>query len=182
MKKTSLLLILTFLTLSSCSSKWTEDVSGIPDEILALDQQYLDEAMLVLEEDPENIEALFEVAYRYDMLGDLKNAEKYYLKVIELVPNHQVAHNNLMNVYEDVEEYQKAAEEAQILFNLDPRSVEVLKDVVRIFLKAGEADDAQLALEYFSTENANDMTEEKQLLISELYEEVINQQSTNEAQ
>lgn len=181
MKKLLSLFLFTAL-LTACNSKWNEDVSSIPEEILAQDRQYLEEAMQEWEEDPENIEALFEVAYRYDLLGELKKAEKYYLKVLELNPNHTVALNNLMNVYEDVEEYQKAAERASQLFNINPRSMEILGDVVRIFLKADEPDDAQLALEYFSTENKNDMTEEKILFVSDLYEKVIAYPSSHEAQ
>ncbi len=172
MKKTLLAVLALSLLLVSCSGKWEKDMTNISQEAITQHQTLLEEHLAILKEDPENIESTFEVAYRYEHLGELKKAEKYYLKTIELDPNHVVAYNNLMNLYEEVGEYDKAGETGVKLLTLQPGSIETIQDVVRIFWEADKPDEALNLLEQFSVANKNDMTEDKTQVVSDLYEDI----------
>lgn len=150
MKKFLVVSLLSLSLLSACSSQWNYEAEYVmTEEQKAYHEEILQSSLDGLEEDPESIDLNFEVAFRYHQLGDLKSAVEYYEKVLSLNENHDVALNNLASLYEDVEDYEHAAEYVKRLYELNPASVEVIKDTVRILLLADQGDAAQEALDNF---------------------------------
>lgn len=140
------------------------------EEQKAYHEEILNSSLKGLEEDPENIDLTFEVAFRYHQLGDLKSAVEYYEKVLNLNENHDVALNNLASLYEDVGDYERAAEYIKSLYELNPTGVEAIKDTIRILLLADQGDAAQEALDNFEKVSVGTAVpdESLQVLVDEL--------------
>lgn len=144
--------ILLALILSSCSSKWDQSDPNMPDELRQQHEEVLEENLQTIEESEEtNITALFEVAYRYHQLGDFLKAIDYYEQVLDYDVNHIVALNNMASLYEKVEEYELAADYIKRLYEVRQDEEEVIKDTVRILLKAGDAQNAEHALDNYES-------------------------------
>ncbi len=183
MKKILISVLLLTLFLTACSQQtinWDISHDNMPEEVEAFHREQLETYLALLEEDPYNKDYLFEVAYRYGKLGDGKKSEEYYLKVLEITPNDQTTLNNLANLYEEVGDYEQASIVISDLFNLNQTSVEVVRDTVRILLKAGKDIQAQDALEIFAREigdNAN--TEEMTQFISDTFQSILDYREAN---
>lgn len=154
MKKTIILLTIPLL-LASCTNKWDQSDPNMPEELRASHQETLQEHLEILKEDEKNTDSLLEVAFRYDQLGDFKKAEKYYKKILEIDAFHFPALNNLANIYEKVEEYDLAAEQIKTLYENYPTNIEVLRDAIRMLLKADEPEDAKSALDNYVAQVKN---------------------------
>lgn len=149
-KITSILIISALLFTACANSKWDKTDKDISPEQKAYEEKIIRDQMTILGDEPNNIDALFKVAFEYQFLGDYKEAVNYYEKVLEIDTNHIPALNNLADIYEQVEEYDKAAEYIKRLYPLMPDSLEAIKDTVRILLLAGDDTNAELALENFA--------------------------------
>jgi tetratricopeptide (TPR) repeat protein len=171
-------LILLALTLTACESgKWQGDISNLDPGWIQHQYDLIDEAQAVLDENPEDEDALLEIGFRYYELEDYKKAEKYYKKVLEVNPNNMVAITNLASVYEKVEEYELAAENIMIYFQSNQGSSEAVRDAVRILLKNDDPDNAEIALNAFvdSTRDAgSNSAEGYQAFISGLKDDIYN--------
>lgn len=160
--------------LTACSSKWDHTDPEMPQDLIEYNQSILEEEFAILEENPEDLNALFEVAFRYQQLGDWKKAVKYYEEVLALTENDNVTLNNLAYIYEEMEDYEMAASYIKRLFEANPTDTEVIKDTVRILLKVGDALNAEHALEYFEELNLNPESPDPEIqkLIDELYDKI----------
>jgi tetratricopeptide (TPR) repeat protein len=148
--KRLIIITIILVLLGGCTSKWHKDIGNMPEELLTQNEQLLSQSLDKIKADPTDIEALFEVGYRYEQLGNLKKAVKYYKQVIEIDAVHYPALNNLANIYEEVGDYDKAAEYIKVLYQNNTGAEEVIKDTVRILLKAGDPENANLALENYA--------------------------------
>ncbi len=144
------LITILILTLTSCSNKWQKDISDMPEELKQQHEEILEEHLAFLEEN-ESIESSFEVAYRYHQLGDYKKAIEYYEQTLDYNVYYATPLNNLANIYEEVEEYDLAAEYIIRLFEVRQDSEEAINDTVRILLKADDPINAQVALDQFAS-------------------------------
>lgn len=163
-----------FLLLTACNSKWDQSDSNVDEAWADHQQELLDENLLILEEDPENFDALFEVAFRYQQLGDWKNAVSYYEKVLEQNENDWATLNNLAYMYEKMEDYDTAAEYIKRLYMVDQGNTEVIKDSVRILLKAGDVVNAEEAVANFEelAIDAENPNSDMDVLIDQLYDDI----------
>lgn len=169
--KPSLLLagLLLTVTLTACSdSKWQGDVSNLDEGWIDHQYEVIDEFEQKLEENPEDSEALFEIAYRYQQLEDYKAAIKYYKKTLKVDPDNLTVYNNLASIYETVEEYDLAAESIMVYYQNNQASVEAVKDAIRILLKADDPENANIALETYATQVKDEVSSENTQLLSEL--------------
>lgn len=174
MKKTLLILSLSLL-LSACgNNEWDRADPEMPEDLRELNETILNEQLGFLEEDPENLDALFEVAFRYQQLGDWRKAVEYYEKVLELAETDWASLNNLAYIYEEVGDYETAAEYIKTLYMADPGSIEVIKDTVRILLEAGDAFSAEEALQNFEKLSIDPASPnpDMQALIDKLYNDI----------
>ena len=64
----------------------------------------------------------FKIALEYWYLQDIPRSSEYYLRVIEISPEHLQAHLNLISVYEKLENWEKALEEIQIVKQLSSKT------------------------------------------------------------
>lgn len=173
--------LLLALVLTACNNQWNQADPNMPADLITYNQTILDEQMAILEEDPENLDALFEVAFRYQQLGDWKKAVSYYEQVLEQAENDWATLNNLAYMYETMGDYETAAGYIKKLYEADSANIEVIKDTVRILLKAGDAESAQQALENFATVTAGGENPNPDIaaLVSELYSDIYNWKKEN---
>lgn len=141
------------LLLTACTDKWTAGHPDMPESLLTQLEQGIADNKATLEENPNDVDALFSMGFGYDQLGDYRKAVDYYKKVLAINPSHEVALNNIANIYEAVGEYEQAAEYIKQLYLLEQTNTETLKDTVRILLEANDPDHAQEALENFVIKN-----------------------------
>lgn len=159
------LLTITVFTLSACGgNKYRIDISDMPQEMKAQEEQKLADALeLYKEEAPDTlakIDRIAEVGFRYMALGQYDNAIPYYEEVLELDPNHVPALNNLADMYEEVGEIEQALEYAVRLHESDPGWTEGVRDLVRLYTENSQPEEASRLLEEFAkTENGLSSTE-----------------------
>ena len=173
----SILLITVSFTACGVDAKWNQPDPNLPGELVEKYELSIETQLAILEEDPSNIDAHFEIGFNYDSLGNFKKAVESYEKVLELDPLHFPALNNMATIYETVEEYDKAAEYIKRLYESNPSDGAVLDDTVRILLKADLPDDATAALENFASltiDNGQDNSE----FISRLFESIRNHKNS----
>ncbi len=171
MKKTlcALLLVLS-LTATACSNKWDQSDPTMSADLIEHNQEILDAQLAILETAPEDGDALFEVALRYQELGNWKKAVEYYEKVLTQDEYNFPALNNMAYMYEKMEDYATAAEYIKKLYSVNQANVEVIRDTVRILLEADDAVHAQEALDNFEKLSLDPSTPDAgmQALIEEL--------------
>lgn len=73
---------------------------------------------------------------------DNTEARTYYVKVLELNPNHYVANNNLANLYLNDGELEKARQHAIKALNIQPENVDVLDTMASIESQLGNQEQA----------------------------------------
>jgi Flp pilus assembly protein TadD len=155
MNKKIIIALLGFTLLTACGSADYAN-PDMPDDLKAFHEEQIELHQDVLDEDPTNKTSLFEIAYRYEQLGDYNKAISYYGEVLALDSDHQPALNNLAGIYEDMEEYTMAAQYIKELYLEKSASPEVIKDTVRILLLADEPENAYDAIVNFREETAED--------------------------
>lgn len=152
----------------------------MPEEFKTQEQAKITKSEEALKKDPKDFTAQFQIGYSLQQLGEYGKAEAAYLKALEITPNEEVVLNNLADIYEQVEEYQLAAETIKKLYILNPDSIEVVSDTVRILLKADMSVNAQEALENFAKKHKGDADPAIGAFISEQYELIFNYKNKNE--
>ncbi|MFA6023856.1 MAG: tetratricopeptide repeat protein [Candidatus Gracilibacteria bacterium] len=181
--KKIILALLSISLLTACSqTNWDYSDPNMPEGLREKHEEVLAAELAILEEDPEDLDALFEVAFRYHQLGDYKNAVEYYEKVLALSESHGVTLNNLASLYEDMEKYGKAAEYIKLLYASDQTNIEVTKDTVRILLEAGDLENAKKAVENFETKRVSGENPDPALqeLVASLYADIEEWEQENE--
>lgn len=180
MKKITSILILSVLLFTACNNgKWDKTDKDITPEQKAHEQQIISDQMIILETDPTNIDALFQIGFEYQFLGDYEKAVDYYEKVLETDAKHIPALNNLADIYEQVEEYDKAAQYIKLLYPLMPDNSETIKDTVRILLLAGDDFHAEEALTNFAKlTKENETNKSHTKLISSLKQQIEDYQAS----
>jgi tetratricopeptide (TPR) repeat protein len=123
----------------------------MPEGLRTKHETELQTALDTLAATPDDAGAMFDAAFRYQMLGDYKNAVKYYDQILAKSENDTVVLNNIADIYEEMGDYNHAAQYIRRLYVLDPTGIETIKDTVRILLEAGDAANAQEALDNFSS-------------------------------
>lgn len=152
----------------------------MPEEMKQQLEQTIEENTAKLSEDVGDIDAQFNLAFAYQELGDYRNAIDAYYAVLVMNPNYATVHNNMATIYETMEDYDLAAESIKKCYELKQDNAEVIKDTVRILLKAGDPDNAQHALENYTklAQEAGSIGE-SQAMISELYTSISNYRQEN---
>lgn len=79
---------------------------------------------------PDNPDIIFQIGEMHDMLGNIKKAEKSFLRIIDDNPFDAEAWFNLADIYSRTEDYGKALEAINYSLAVDPH------DIVSIQLKA----------------------------------------------
>lgn len=173
MQKILSILVLTLL-LTACNGKWDHSDPDMPADLVTYNQTILDEQRAILEEDPENVDALFEVAYRYQELGAWKEAVNYYEKVLEQSENDYATLNNLAYIYETMEGYETAADYIKRLYAANQSDTGVIKDTVRILLKNEDALNAEHAVDNFVKLSIDPLSPnpDMQALVDDLYTDI----------
>ncbi len=153
MRTLILFALLSTLILSACGAVNLDNAyvepQNLTPEWTAMQEDILERNLAILEEEPSTMDAIQEVAFRYQSLGEFTKAVAYYEQLLELNVTHFVALNNLANIYEMAEEYETAAEYLQTLYQGNQSNYNVLKDVVRVHLKADDAENAQMAIDNY---------------------------------
>lgn len=180
MKKFLVIHLLLLLTvLPGCSNKWDTSHENVSQEFIEENEAILEEYLALLKESPYDFNYTFEVAYRYNQLGQGKQAVKYYEKALEIDPTHRPTLNNLAAIHEEVGNYETASEYMVELYNLDPGNAEAVSDTVRILLKADYHEEAQAALEGYATLVGDSADTETTLFISGLFEQILEYRKEN---
>ncbi len=78
----------------------------------------VEQLLKVAETRKDDQEIYFKIALEYWYLQDIPKSAEYYVKVIEINPNHLQAHLNLISVYERLKNWEKAIEEIEIVKRL----------------------------------------------------------------
>lgn len=169
-KKFLISIFLGIIVFSACSTgeKWQGDISDLDEGWIDHQFEIIDEFEQKLEENPEDSDALFEIAYRYQQLEDYRTAIKYYEKTLKVNPNNLTVYNNLANIYETVKEYDLAAENIMVYYQNNQVSIGALKDAVRILLKADDPENANIALDTYADQTRDDASSERTQLLSDL--------------
>ncbi|MCK5612228.1 tetratricopeptide repeat protein [Candidatus Pacearchaeota archaeon] len=146
----SLIIILSIFVLSACQSKWSPEVDLTPEERSAIEaeiveiQSSIDEQ--ISESEKADINTYIRMARKYEDLGSLKKSEAIYKQLIEEKRVSSTIHNNLAQLYETVEDYEKAIEQYTILTDTLFES-QYLKNITWVYIKTGER---KLAEKYFN--------------------------------
>ena len=174
MEKAISISIISILLVSGCmfGGKWNQPDPNMPQELKEKKENTIVENLKILEENPEELTSLLEVAINHEQLGNYKEAIKYYEKILELSPSHYPALNNMAVIYETVEEYDLAAKYIKKLYEQNPSTPEVIKDTVRILLEADDPDNAEAALLNYSKLYKEGGNTSQQKTISDLYESI----------
>lgn len=185
-KLTSIALLISTLLLTACSSgstthDWTKVYPNMPAEFKTQEEAKITASEEALKKDPKDFTAQFQIGYSLQQLGEYGKAEQAYLKAQKLDPNNEVVLNNLADIYEQVEEYQLAAETIKKLYILNPDSIEVVSDTVRILLKADMELNAQEALENFARKHLGETDPSMAAFLSEQHELILNYKNKNDS-
>ena len=163
MKKTLtvLLAVLLTITLLTACSKYNVDKNLTPEKQTE-HETILEESLAAIGDENSTavviLQATQEAAVRYARLGDYKNAIKYYEKVLEKAPADFLTLNNLSALYEEIEEYELAAKYVVQLHVLYKEKQGVINDTIRILVKNGRFEDAQLVLNEYASNYQSDAT------------------------
>lgn len=144
------IIVLSIFVLSACESKWSPEVDLTPEEISSI-HEAIEEANALIDQQIESngkgeILTYIVVAREHKKLGELKKVESIYKKLIAEKRVSGAIHNNLAQLYESVEEYDKAIEQYKILTDtlLEPQ---YLRNITWVYIKTGER---KLAEKYFN--------------------------------
>lgn len=121
--------------------------------------------------DQERAEELQKVAVSYERMGQYSKAINYYEEILKLIPSHYVALNNMVAMYEELGDFEKAEEYVVPFYGQykDNKglNLKVVKDTIRILVKMHKFDEAQLVLEEYTR---NYQSKETQAIISDQFE------------
>jgi tetratricopeptide (TPR) repeat protein len=93
----------------------------LTDEIIAKDDEAVDLFHKILDIEPENYKALYNLGITYDNLDKPKKALEYLKKALEINPNHKYSYYNIGLIYENQDEPVKALEFYNRALQIDPK-------------------------------------------------------------
>ena len=97
----------------------------------------------VVEMQPNNIEAINQLAYAYMQEGDSRNALKYYEKSIALDDSDDVTHLAYASLLKEIREYQKAKEHYEAALAIDDSYDITYFNYANLLVEMGELDEAK---------------------------------------
>ncbi len=174
MKKKNLLLAALIIAcpffLIACS-KYQVAKPNLKPEWIAEYRTTISDGKAALEEaditEEEKIQTLQDLGVAYDHLGNYAKAIEYYEQVLVLVPTDYVSLNNLVSIYEEVKEYEKAIPYARILYTSHSENQEVVRDAIRVHLQVKDVTNAQTILTDYASKYQSEETAD---FISEQFE------------
>jgi tetratricopeptide (TPR) repeat protein len=92
----------------------------LTDEIISRDQEAVELFHKILDMEPNNYKALYNLGITYDNLDRPKKALEYLKKALEVNPNHKYSYYNIGLIYEDQSEPEKALEFYSRALEIDP--------------------------------------------------------------
>lgn len=93
----------------------------LTDEIIAKDDEAVVLFHKILDIEPENYKALYNLGITYDNLDKPKKALEYLKKALEINPNHKYSYYNIGLIYENQGEPVKALEFYNRALQIDPK-------------------------------------------------------------
>jgi|GEM_PF-3508364 len=145
------IIMTSFFVLSGCA--YTPDRSYMTQEATAKEEKILQDAKDKYNQsktDDEKQKQLFEMAFRYQNLGDYDNAISSYEQVLKISPTHYQSLNNLATIYEEMKEIPKALKYEQKLYENNVTDPEVINDVIRLLVENKQLAEAKKLLETFA--------------------------------
>ncbi len=147
-------LILATFTLTACGpDPFRPDISYMPEDQKQNNEKLLQDALTgynSTDDQAAKADHAEEVAFRHMLLGNYREAIKYYEKVLEYDDKHFPSLTNVASMYEEAGDFEKAVEYGNRLYRVDPTNKEVVSDMIRFLVKSGRHSDAQGVLEAFS--------------------------------
>jgi len=101
----------------------------------------------IFENDPENVENLFALAWEYHRQGKLEESRSAYEAVLKLDQDHRQACFNLAYILlgsDEDEELRRSIELFETVLRVDPQYVEALHHIATAYWKLGETDSARV--------------------------------------
>lgn len=103
-----------------------------------------EEALKVIDADPNNLDALFTIGTAYHRLGRLDDAERYIERARGFYPNNAEACSRLANLALSKNDVQKAASLLERALQLDPNNPSYLYNIGFMYDQMGDAEKAAL--------------------------------------
>ena len=100
----------------------------------------------VLEQQSENERTLYNLAIAHQSLGHLREARLTWDRVIELIPENPDAYAHRGEVYLDLHDWEKAAEDFKQALKLEPGALDTSMNLALALVKLGQVDQAHAAL------------------------------------
>ena len=92
----------------------------LTDEIVARDEEAVELFHKILDIEPQNYKALYNLGITYDNLNRPKKALEYLKKALEVNPNHKYSYYNIGLIYENQDEPEKALNFYNRALKIDP--------------------------------------------------------------
>ena len=158
-------------------SKWNHQDPGLPASFYQTQQQLLDNAQTKLKQNPQDFTSQFEVAFRYQNLGNLRAAVAEYQKALA-IPGNEKDFATLINLaasFKNAVDYTNAAKYVKKLYEANPDNDRVIGTTVEILLLNNEPDAAQAALTNFTKVLKEKKTgsDSDQAMISQLFQSIV---------
>ena len=172
-------LLISAILITGCqeNSKWNHQDPGLPASFYQTQQQLLDNAQAKLKQNPQDFTSQFEVAFRYQNLGNLRAAVAEYQKALAIPGNEKdfATLNNLAASYKNAEDYANAAKYVKMLYETNSDNDRVIGTTVEILLLNNEPDAAQAALTNFTKVLKEKKTgsDSDQAMISQLFQSIV---------
>ncbi len=96
----------------------------------------------LLDTDPKNVEAWFQLGNIYYGVQENQQAVEYYNKALEIEPQHIAVLTQLGNLYFDIKQYQKAVDCYQRVLAVDPTIADVRVDMAVMYRRLKQPDKA----------------------------------------
>ncbi len=99
-----------------------------------------------IEQEPERVDAYYNLALIYHQQGDVDNAIKFFRQVVSLKPQDASASNNLGVLYYSQQNWEKAKESFKNAVNADPAFIDARLNLIKLYRKLENFDQAKAEL------------------------------------
>ena len=90
----------------------------------------------------QTVQITFDQAIKHHKENDLNEAKNLYLKVIEIDPNHEDAHNNLGIIFSNSGDLEKAKSCFEKVLTINPKNFNAYNNIGNIFKELGDIENA----------------------------------------
>ena len=90
----------------------------------------------------QTVQLTFDQAIKHHKENDLNEAKNLYLKVIEIDPNHEDAHNNLGIIFSNSGDLEKAKSCYEKALTINPKNFNAYNNIGNIFKELGDIENA----------------------------------------